>query len=174
MSVETSHLAKRDAQTGEALIGRLLDALNHPTVSECLELDPNRVALAWFTMGQSQKSHRVRVRALRQIRHALIKRGPPWCQIANTLPRRVTKGSRKPRPDPLMRQRRIIEEDAIPARIVTPWVREMLRFVLHHPAQGLVGLTHNTLHARMVDGGHRPPQTNVFPWSTGLHGAPDS
>ena len=139
MSAKPPQPATRDARTGEALVLKFTGALNEPTVKELLELDSSRVAGAWLKVVQSQKSHRVRVRALRQIRRALIARGPPWSTVANALPRRVMRGILKYKPDPLLRQRRIIEEDAIPARIATPWVREMLRFILHHPVQGFVG-----------------------------------
>lgn len=128
--------ARCDAQAGENLVKQLCVVLRCDNADMMARQSPEAIATAWSVVSGAQKSRRVQVRALRRIRRALMARGPPWHHVLNALPHRCCVARK---PDPLLRQRRLVEEDAIPARVATPWVREMFRFVLHHPAQGGTG-----------------------------------
>ena len=137
VTVGSTNMHTMDAQAGETLARQLCAVLQCGDAETVAHQTPECVTNAWSVVCGAQKSRRVRVRALRRIRRALTARGPPWCDLLNALPTRYTTCPARPRkPDPLLRQRRLVEEDAIPARVASPWVRELFRFLLHHPTQG--------------------------------------
>lgn len=166
-TVATTASSKRDARAGETFLLRLCTAANIPSnnIEDLVSLDDTSIVNAWGCVIFHLHSRRVQVRALRQIRHALLRRGNMGTHIIKILPNRIPlMCPGHARPDPLMRQRRIVEEDAIPGRITTPWIREMLLHILHHPTQGCIEKTNTFLITKPIHGGHRQPHTNASVW----------
>jgi hypothetical protein len=134
--------SKRDVRRGEGLLRQLWVTAGQPDVEHSGDLAYTQalsqmhaecIAAAWDRMTSNRCNRRMKVRALRQIKQTLLQRGKVGLKILQSLPHRVPSLHKVIRPDPLLRQRRIIEEDAVPARVTTPWIRELLLYILHHP-----------------------------------------
>ena len=171
----TTASSRRDARMGEQLLRQLRSTVKHTEdgggdacdTDNLSTMDPVCITTAWERVIATRCNHRMRVRALRQIKPPLAGRGRVGAKIINSLPHRIPCTHRRTRPDPLMRQRRIIEEDAVPARITTPWIREMLLHILHHPNRGVVSIKKNSSSVPKPTHGERPPRPiNVCAWHT--------